>query len=300
MRSESAGSASHSALLDTLRLRELDSDALAALEMLLDDQSALENLLQATRDSRMPIAMWRQTLTAELFELKAWSYRKLMARNAVETKSGDDRLIFSLLPAYGFALHVIRRALPFAFLRIPVTCAFSRENVIAGGLVVAEIASALGLEGKLDTARSDARTLLEHSPPQRIALAIVTGHRETVAKVSRVLGAERVVGCTGRCAIEIRNRCDSGLTVNSRTGRSCTTIRASFIKEGARWRGRDMLWDPSVVVRRLHPSIILDRTGTLDSTIDGYRCIQPNHALNLSGFAADPQFGWPGDYLLAL
>ncbi|TDA45607.1 hypothetical protein [Burkholderia pyrrocinia] len=287
-------------LLDSLGIRELDADALTALETLLDDQSALENLIMATRDSRMPIAIWRQTLTAELLELKAWPCRKLMARNAAGTKFGDDGLVFSLLPGYGFALHVIRRALPFVFLGIPVTCAFNRENVVTGGRVVAEIATSFGMESSLDTARSDARTLLKQTPPQRIAIAIVTGRRETIANVTRVLGAERVVGCTGRCAIEIRNRSDSGLTTSSSTSRSCTTIRAVFTKGGARWRGKEMLWDPSIVVRRLHPSIILDRTGTLDSTIEGYRCIQPNRAMNLSGFAADPQFGWPGDYRLAL
>jgi hypothetical protein len=287
-------------LLDTLRSRELDSDAMAALETLLDDRSALENLLQATRDPRMPVAIWRQTLTAELLELKAWSYRKLMACNAAGTNCGDDGLVFSLLPGYGFALHVIRRALPFAFLRIPVMCAFSREHVISGGRVVTELARALGVEGRLGPARSDARTLLEQYPLQRIALAIVTGRRETVVKVRHLLGAERVLGCTGRCAIEILERSSPDSTASSSAGRSCTAIRAAFVKEGARWRGRKTLWEPSVAVHRLHPSIILDRTGTLESAIEGYRCIEPNRALNLRGFAADPQFGWPGDYLLAL
>lgn len=300
MRSESGGSVNHSAPLDTLRARQLDLDALAALETLLDDQPALENLLLATRDSRMPISIWRQTLTAELLELKAWSYRKLMACNAAGTKSSDDGLVLSLLPGYGFALHIIRRALPFAFLRLPVMCAFSRENVITGGRVVAKIAKALGMNRSLCPARSDAKNLLKQTPPPQVALAIVTGRRDTVVEVRRTLGAERVVGCTGRCAIEIRARFDSDWAVSSNTSRSCTTIRASFIKEGARWRGKETTWDPSVVVRRLHPSIILDKTGTLDSTIEGYCCIQPNRPLNLRGFAADPLFGWPGDYLLAL
>ncbi|MGZ2744902.1 hypothetical protein [Burkholderia stagnalis] len=300
MRSESAGPADPSARLDALRLRALDSDALAALETLLDDPSALEHLLQATRDARMPIDTWRQTLAAELLDLKAWSYRKLMARTAGAAEPDDDGIVLSLLPGYGFALHVIRRALPFAFLRIPVTCAFSREHVAAGGRVVAALATAFGMTGRLDAARSDARTLVAQSAPQRIALAVVTGRRATVADVRRVLGAARVVGCTGRCAIEIRHRADPGSAVHSGMSRSCTTLRASFVKEGTRWRGGQTSWEPSVVVRRLHPSIILDRTGTLDGTVDGYRCIQPNRALNLGGFAADPQFGWPGDYLLAL
>lgn len=300
MPSESGGSVRHPALLDALRLRGLNQDALAALETVLDDRARFEKLLWATRDSRMPVATWRRTLVAELLELKAWSYRKLMARNAAPAKLDNEGRVFSLLPGYGFALHTIRRALSFAFLGIPVTCAFSRDNVGTGARVVAEIAAALGIKEVLNAAQIDATTLLESLPPQRIALVVVTGRRQTVANVSRILGAERVVGCTGRCAIEVRDGRDSEPTAHSSMGRSCTTIRASFIKEGSLWRGRHAVWDPLVVVRRLHPSIIVDRTGTLDGTIGGYRCIQPDRGLNLSGFAADPLFGWPGDYLLAL
>ncbi|WP_169743716.1 hypothetical protein [Paraburkholderia kururiensis] len=299
-RSGSAGPVKRPALLDTLHRRGLNTQALAALETVLDDCLAFEKLLIATRDWRMPIAIWRQTLTAELLELKAWGYRKLIVCNTPEPKPHDDTRVLSLLPGYGFALHAIRRALPFTFLGVPVTCAFSRENVAAGAQVIAQIATAFGVKGVLDAANTDAATLLASLPPQRIALAVVTGRRQTVANVRRILGAELVVGCTGRCAIEIRGSRDRRSSGHSRMGPSCTTLRASFVQEGSRWRGRHSLWDPPVVVRRLHPSIILDRTGTLGSMIEGYRCIQPERALNLSGFAADPQFGWPGDYLLAL
>ncbi|GLU31081.1 hypothetical protein WKR88_00170 [Trinickia caryophylli] len=278
----------------------MDQDALAALETVLDDRAQFEKLLRATWDSRMPAATWRRMLTAELLELKAWSYRKLMACNAAPPKLDNAGRVFSLLPGYGFALHTIRRALPFAFLGVPVTCAFSRDNVGSGARVVAGIAAALGVKEALNAAQTDAATLLGSLPPRRIALAVVTGRRQTVANVSRILGAERVVGCTGRCAIEIRDGRDWEPTASSRMGRSCTIVRASFVKEGSRWRGRHAVWDPLVVVRRLHPSVIVDRTGTLVDTIGGYRCIQPDRGLNLSGFAADPQFGWPGDYLLAL
>lgn len=123
----------------------------------------------------MPAATWRRMLTAELLELKAWSYRKLMACNAAPPKLDNAGRVFSLLPGYGFALHTIRRALPFAFLGVPVTCAFSRDNVGSGARVVAGIAAALGVKEALNAAQTDAATLLGSLPPRRIALAVVTG-----------------------------------------------------------------------------------------------------------------------------
>ena len=69
------------------------------------------------------------------------------------------------------------------------------------------------------------------------------------------------------------------------------------------WHSTASQWDAHEVLQRLHPSVVLDRTGRASGYLAGFRVLavsEDGTTDTVVGFGKDPIFGWPGDYMLGL
>jgi hypothetical protein len=291
------------------------SGFLNALRSLLVDPASCKALANDIPDSRLAPDHFRRVLVRELFELYAWSARRIrLASTAPRADANDPAQVLSLLPARAHAVHVIRRAAPFAALGVRVECAFRAECAEAGQEVVARLARALRIEDTLVPAQR---------PPERVVavadqstLIVVTGRVATVDSIRhRTRGS--VIGATGRCSIvagrvkqeverlasivEAASPSDSctrpggALVINSWSSTSTATQVAP---------GKNRAKSLESALRSFHPSVIFTPAESEPAPaefVSGYRiirCDDQGASESSTGLGADPMFGWPGDHLI--
>lgn len=139
---------------------------------------------------------------------------------------------------------------------------------------------------------------------------VVTGKTETSQYLSKIFNG-KFYGCSGRCTVAIStNVCSlNELTKNIsilKYKNSCTNFGAGFIHKNHRWyynhTGRLLLVNNiGKTIEAIHPTVIYN-IGVKDlNEIGRYHIINTDTsgAINsLVGFAADPKFFWPGDFLV--
>jgi hypothetical protein len=223
--------------------------------------------------------------------------------------------VLSLLPRNGHAIHVIRRAIPFAALGIPTKCGFHDDQREQATRVVRILAKALGLKDLLsvEPMASDQAVAAARSGEE---LIVVTGRSITVRRIASV-ATSRVIGSTGRCTVALGSddheleRLWEVLCSNP-VPNSCTELKAAFVTEDlldssyvSAVGGSSKSYRLHEILRRLHPSVVLvagqKLTGTIPVVVAGYRllnCDAGGIVSTVVGFGADPVHGWPGDYLV--
>lgn len=294
------------------------------LSVLLDDNGERDALAAVCRDPRVPADAWAMIWLREIAQLLQWCAYRAMAALADPDPSALQRtpvrsgMVLSLLPRHGVAVHLLRRALPFAALGMPVIAGFPKNLHAQGSAVAARLAAALGVADLVRVPDTPGHVLVKELDREPEATVVVTGRPQTVATV-RSATRHHVVGCAGRCAVVVADDAATLAEVRAwlaayNKPRSCTRLVAAFLGQvhSPSWRGwhestggRDYNRDEAL--QRLHPSIIYhydyEHGDGGDSTgeIAGFTvipCDARGGVETLIGFARDPVYGWPGDFLL--
>jgi hypothetical protein len=298
-----------------------DDLKLEAVEALLADAARLQEFAEQTYDPRMSLDRWRVVLTVELHLLVRWAARRYLRAARGEASPGiadasDATLV--LLPRYGFALHVLRRAAPLAALGQQVTVSVPLETLRDAARPISAVTQALGLEARL--ALSDEAPQLLVAGAERSAHPIfLTGRLATFALLRRSHPKALLCGATGTCSVVISTNEELArlLEVHLRQGglsMSCsnhgsTLVCSDYAPSGRAYsinREANHATTPTSLaegVRRAHPSVILAheapaRIASVPARLEGYTvvlCDQDGIPEAREGFGRDPICGWPGD-----
>lgn len=261
-----------------------------------------------------------QVFTMELNLLARWA-----ARRALELQSNvdanppmkDDTLC--LLPSYGFALHFIRRAAPFAALGIATTLSFPESVRVDAERVANAVALALQLQSSVRISRSTSAELVT-TFARNSRRVILTGKRSTLQSIRSSHMGLKLFAATGTCTLLLGSNRNHLVAVadNLRLASltpSCSNVANPVIVDlplnpdgrgaqiGANLQPREKLRE---IIRVLHPTNILiaDPDSTCPNeakTLMGFRlgdCDSHGAANILDGGCRDPEGGWVGDYVI--
>ncbi|MFG1849586.1 hypothetical protein [Micromonospora carbonacea] len=245
-------------------------------------------------------------LARELALTLSWAARRVLAgapgANAFPGAAwpGDGRVV-ALLPRHGHAVHVIRRALPFALCGRPVRVHGHDVDWTTVERCTAAVAELLELRG-----------LTPGGEPADAAVAgcgaddlvVLTGRTATVTKV-RSATAALVLAATGDCVVLVgADPARLHLTAEALRRHdhpdSCT--RLGNVRIGT--LDGLTLNRSEVDAAAPHPSAVYrlsDDLGESPLAHHGYTCLpcDVNGVVGtLVGFARDPVGGWPGDFLV--
>lgn len=291
-------------------------------EMLASDES-LDYLARVTYDPRMPLERWRRVTQVELLQLYEWAIQRFRAAVTLQELSKSciqsDNTVLVLLPRYGFAIHVIRRAMMFAALGLQTFCGFPADEMDDGARCVTAIAEQFGLQMALHSSTEECPRLAL-SLDAETTTVIITGRQETVRQVRESLKAARVLGCTGRCCVVVGSDLEQIQLLGSQIRmhqlpQSCSRLASILLTPelsphapvhvvGDEHQELDG-YSLGHCLYELHPSVIVtpsyqDPQDSVTTHLCGYRlffCDRDGEPQRREGFAADPLFGWPGDYL---
>lgn len=291
------------------------------IDKLLTDNTAIRRLAEKTFDPRMDPAHWLGTLTVELNLLARWGARRFIEIPASRrmTSSGNERIL-SLLPSYGFALHILRRAAPFAVLGIPTTISVRADLRSSAETCLDALSDSLELADKISLSEQEPAVLVAAFVASDDPI-VLTGKCETLSMLRTAYPAARIFAATGSClvimgsnprAMEVVERVMAG----KRLSPSCSNMSLSIVCDGEgpnqaiRHLGGELARSGFGTVQqeiaRVHPTVVLrlrrDDAETWDAdTIAGYRvivCDEQGVPCGLDGVARDPIGGWPGDYVI--
>lgn len=301
----------------------LTDEFIERLQEVLASNESLDSLARVTYDPRMPLERWRRVVHVELLQLYEWAIQRLQAAMAPQELLTSclptDSIVLVLLPRYGFAIHVIRRAMMFAALGLQTFCGFPTDEMEEGARCVTAIAKQFGLQMALRCATEECPRLA-FSLDAETTTVIVTGRQETVRQVRENLKASRVLGCTGKCSVVVgrdREQIEHlGKQISlHQLPQSCSRLASILLipelSPDAPVRvvgGEHLELDGTSLghcLGELHPSVVItpsdpDPQASVTTHLCGYRlflCDRDGEPQRREGFAADPLFGWPGDYL---
>ena len=259
-------------------------------------------------------------LTMELNLLARWAARRtleLQANGVGISHEDDDTLC--LLPSYGFALHFIRRAAPFAALGIATTLSFPEAVRVDAERIANAVALALQLEVSVRLSRSTSVELVA-SFAQNSHRVILTGKRSTLKSIRAAHTDLNLFAATGGCTLLLGRDKNYVVAVADNLRRallipSCSNVANPVVVDqplnpdgwglqiGASLQSREKLRE---IIGALHPTNILiaEPDGFCPNeakTLMGFRlgdCDSHGSAVIMDGGCRDPEGGWCGDYVI--
>ena len=275
--------------------------------------STLGLALSSLRDRRLSQREWQDLLSREFLLLRAWTLGRLMIEPTSESTRVVPKAVYSFLPDHALVAHLLRRAVPFAALGLPTVCAARSKSRRALTRAVSAIADVLSIGSYLRVCTESCRDVVR-TKGNKSSLLVLTGRSTTMPVVARAWGGT-FLGASGRCAVtfggdrtELYQICRS-----RRIPHSCSNVRASFSLPGV-LRSTSRVnpasgsgsYEVREILARLHPSVVMlhdDRPGRrrLPHFVAGYSVVKCNargQTFPSAGFGADPEHGWPGDYLV--
>lgn len=267
------------------------------------------------RDERIDNKNWKKVVARELYYLNNW----LRFRNKFPSKhaatSNIERALL-LLPSNAISMHILRRVIPFMALGVKVDVGFHPNTLTHGESILFDTVDCLNINNYLDYKNVSAIEKLTQFPVSNHALVCCTGKDETLSLIRKTYSGE-LIGCAGSCSVLL---CDEinhaerigNLLSQHNYAHSCTSLKYKCVKS---------LYDDTIFVAesgsrnykpqkikdflyRVHPSVILRHGGITNARINNYfnyrsiECDSNGHIHSQIGFACDPKYGWPGDYLL--
>ena len=274
------------------------------------------NLIDKIRDPRLTKKQFEIVLKNELLELYKWLLRRIVFSAGYNQKknSGFFKRVYVFLPGQAIAIHLLRRAIPFACLGIPVYCFYKSKTVLGNYELSNKVFNWLGLNNKIKALKQNPKKSLPRiDKPNN--LFVITGKQESFFQIKTELKKASLVGATGRCSILVTDSVPKArrikkLLCSHIVENSCTTLKATFIigKSFSKFglikgiENNKKQYSFSEILSRLRPTIIFSNNSSdIKRWTDQY-CIKPI-SLNattkdIEGLAKDPICGWPGDYLL--
>jgi hypothetical protein len=297
-------------------------DVVIRLQELLSSEDLLKDLAAATCDPRMTCERWLAVLRIELLMLFKWAVARYVGADEGRSFAGivdaaQHALI--LLPRYGFALHALRRAAPFAALGMQSVISIPKQHLATARSAISPVLEALGIADVCHVSDQDPVLLVDQYAVSESAI-FLTGRQSSCEAIrSRHPGAS-IFGATGTCGVVVAVDelttlpLETSLSAN-RLSTSCSNYELSLICDGylgsarvLNIRGTRRMADRGSLadcVRLAHPSVIFclqDEAATsLPPNISGYAvipCDSSGEPSSRWGFARDPLCGWPGDYCI--
>ncbi|MEZ0085210.1 hypothetical protein ABIF72_007708 [Bradyrhizobium japonicum] len=295
-----------------------DGAAVVRIDDVLRSESRLRKLASHTLDSRMDHERWKTILKLELLLLFRWAVsRHLKAQRSSELSCHVDpnTQVLALLPSYGVAVHLLRRAVPLALLGVNTVVSAPAQCFQEAHKILQSLSAELGLSDLVTLSREPPE-LLVHRAEVAGGQVVFTGRSETFRRIRSEHPGATLYGATGTCSVIVGEDLDATLSLQrridaNRLPQSCSNCGASFLIEGTpdgsvlrarNLQTSEMIEDFSRVIRSIHPSVILTPNGTpITKVIAGYtvlECDDAGRPLSREGFARDPICGWPGDYCI--
>lgn len=292
--------------------------AVVRIDDVLASECRLRKLASHTHDSRMDHEKWKTTLKLELLLLFRWAVsRHLRAQRSTEFSCHVDpnTRVLALLPSYGVAVHLLRRAVPFALLGVNTVVSVPAQCIREAHKILRSLAAELGLSDLMSLSR-EPPGLLVHRAEVADAQVVFTGRSVTFRRIRSEHPAADLYGATGTCSVIVGDNLEATLSLRrrleaNRLPQSCSNCGDSFLVEGAPdgsvLRARnlqtdEMIEDFSRALRGIHPSVILTPSRTpITKVVAGYtvlECDDSGRPSSREGFARDPICGWPGDYCI--
>lgn len=283
--------------------------------------SELHRLAQDTFDERLSQEHWRAVLGHELVMLANWLARRALgyARAGSPSVQPPPRAV-TLLPSYGFALHALRRSVPFAALGIATTITVPEANLACAHAAIEPLVTALHLSPQLSVLAEPAPQVVQRAVHEGVPV-FLTGRTDTWRLLRQAYPEATLVGATGRCAVVVsRNRAEAASLERRLDERrlpvSCSNHLLTLITdrpeevdapvtESLGPLGQPHPGTLGEELRRAHPSAVLipghgtDEDPTGPSVLAGYPVVRTRpdgSARSTVGFGRDPVAGWPGDY----
>jgi hypothetical protein len=309
------------------------SEFVTALIELTESKQEMRELARLVHDPRMSLERWTEIFYAEILYLLAWVLKRRKA--SLETANTGNpqpliRQVLSLLPRYGTTLHVVRRAIGFAALGVPTVCGLP-SSAHEDRNVVEILDDHFRLGGLLSVLPCECMKAGGYLRPEDTTV-VVTGRSSSVEAVTASYKWSQVLGCAGRCCVVAG--ADSHLvrelaaSIEKRQlERSCSRVGAMLLVGSGEKSLKEEFPEAltlqtyetldlngmatskefkrktlSQCLSSLHPSVVAIPRGTIFADyIHGYRALQcdsEGSPIAFEGFAADPVYGWPGDYLI--
>jgi hypothetical protein len=300
-----------------------DGLVLDSVERILEDPKELGELAKVTYDERMSPERWRAVLNLELLLLLKWSATRLLSGVRGGTRPpliGAKREVLVLLPSYGYVLHGLRRAVPFAALGLRTIVSVPPACLRDAAPPITTLARAIGLDATLSVSDQPPPQLVAHGTRSKRPI-FITGRLATWKRLRRQHPDSQIYGATGTCSIIISTDASLAEALEMTLGRrqlptSCSNHGLTIVCDAYPQDGEEAAQgsasqattaSTSRVVRQVreaHPSIILaiekgEAREAIPAAIAGYavfRCDLDGSPDSLAGFARDPVCGWPGDY----
>jgi hypothetical protein len=275
----------------------------------------VERLAADTQDPRMDRGQWLKTLQLELVLLLKWACRSVQQSWSEEGRYQDS--VLCLLPRYGFALHLLRRVVPF--LALGRTAVVSVPEAVRDDAIVPLHALSRALDvSELLTIPIVSPADLVDSIARREGQVLITGALGTWQHLVQKYPETMVVGATGRCLALLgteRRLVEEALQhlMAMKLPTSCSNVAFAACCDRVEEGGaivQTILGRSSTAVglalKEIHPSVVfsvipeLEADGSKESqTIAGYTivaCSPDGAPVSRENFGRDPVAGWPGDY----
>jgi hypothetical protein len=255
------------------------------------------------RDPRIEEHEWKPLLAKEIALLSAWAARRALAAatgaaSGPTSWAGTGRAL-SLVPRHGHAVHLLRRAVPFALCGVPteVVGHDHQEPLLRKKVAVLRDLVRISPE-LLSVAKRGAREEVRGCGGDDLVVA--TGHRYTC---SSVLSATKalVLGAAGSCVLAVGSDRHELAALAARLRErdhegSCTRFGGAWLAGGT-----EAPLVPRETLSAVHPSVVYLLDGPERQEIHGYTALRANESGAvgaLTGFGRDPRYGWPGDFLV--
>jgi len=279
-------------------------------------ESNPDNYIYNYKDDRLDPETWKIVIFRELHYLKRWLYLRYKIffndKNQEKLQIFDQMLV--LLPKNAITIHILRRVIPFMALGINVDVGFYPNTATTGINILRTITNILHLKEQLNYHDYTVNEKVKNFSNSKTTLVVCTGKPQTL-ELLREKYSGNLSGCTGNCSILICdnfNKADeiSKSLISHKYVHSCTALKYKcvLIKNSNKLfasKASSYSYQPIQInefIEKINPSVILSHIeNTIPSEFLSYciiDCDERGFINNQIGFAQDPKFGWPGDYLL--
>lgn len=291
--------------------------ALEKLAFYFDHSLERNKLGLLCQDIRIDDKAWLAIFYREIIFLYQWAAKRMLLQQKVKLPDSPTgktyNEVLSLLPRHGMAVHILRRAIPFAMCGLPVDVGFPDHLIKEGSEITNILSSAFCLSDLLFCKAQSSVKKINSVFKNKNCLILVTGKKHTVELIKSQVKGD-VYGVTGRCALmighepELLKKAYNTLRKHNFKG-SCTKLKATFCLDYLN-QIKDIQMkhfygttETVSAIDRLNPSFIycLSDRISIPEFIRGYRVIKSDNQgviSTLVGFGSDPAFKWPGDFLI--